>query len=124
MLAGMMTKSATDLCAAVSVMDKNTWPTEIDPQYGEDQVRLLCTKFLVPFSNVKHSVRDYKESTESTMTGSLNILQNRNNTLPISTAICSSLRSRLTVQHRSSLLFISICGPPINLWQNLTYVTS
>ena len=88
MLARMMIESATDLCAAVSVMDKNTWPTEIVPQYGEDQVRLICTKFLVPFSDVKNSFRDYKESAESTMTGSLKTLQNRINTLPISTAAC------------------------------------
>jgi len=55
--------------------------------------------------------------------------------LPISTAecergfsgmnlICTPLRSTLTVCHMSSLLFVSIVGPPLNQWNPATYVNS
>jgi len=35
---------------------------------------------------------------------------------------CSSLRSCLTMQHMSSLLFISAVGPPLSVWQPREYV--
>jgi len=38
--------------------------------------------------------------------------------------ICSSLRSRLTVPHISSLMFVSLCGPPLESWQPSKYVKS
>ena len=38
--------------------------------------------------------------------------------------ICSSLRSRLTVPHISSLMFVSLCGPPLESWQPSEYVKS
>jgi hypothetical protein len=55
--------------------------------------------------------------------------------IPVSTAacergfsrmnlICTNLRTRLTVKHISSLMFISLSGPPISIWQPLPYVKS
>jgi hAT family C-terminal dimerisation region len=56
-------------------------------------------------------------------------------TLPVSTAacergfskmnvVCSPLRSKLTVGHMSSLMFISIVGPPVLEWKPTSYVHS
>ena len=59
------------------------------------------------------------------------------NTIPVSTAacergfskmnirpICSPLRTRLTVKHTSSLMFVSLSGPSIMLFEPLKYVKS
>ena len=60
-------------------------------------------------------------------------LLNRINTIPISTAecergfsrmniVCTPLRSRLTVKHLSSLMFVSLTGPPLRVWKPLPFV--
>jgi len=38
--------------------------------------------------------------------------------------ICTPLRTCLAVENISTLLFIAIVGPPLNLWQPLPYVKS
>ena len=103
------------------------------PEYGECEVKFLANKFGMAFQHVKHAFREYRDSygasTPSAMLGLLNCV----NTIPVSTAecergfskmnvICSSLRSRLTVPHTSSLMFLTLCGPPVQLWQPLKYV--
>ena len=134
MRARMMPNTGKELCSAVSVLDKNNWPAEIDPLYGEQSLRYLCDKFSVSFSEVKICFRDYKDGHDN-INGALKKLSNRVNTLPISTAackrgfskmniVCSSLRSQLSIEHMSALLFISICGRPQHLWQPLPYVKS
>jgi hypothetical protein len=37
---------------------------------------------------------------------------------------CTPLRSQLTVEHMSTLLFISVTGPPLEDWNPLPYVRS
>ena len=125
MRARMMPNTEKELRTAVSVLDKNNWPAEIDPLYGEQSLRYLCDKFSVSFSEVKICFRNYKDGHDN-INGALKKLSNRVNTLPISTAACergfskmnivsSSLRSHLLIEHISALLFISICGPPQHL---------
>ena len=61
------------------------------------------------------------------------VLLNCVNTIPVSTAecergfskmnvVCSSLRTRLTIM--SSLIFVSLCCPPVHLWEPLKFVKS
>jgi len=38
--------------------------------------------------------------------------------------ICNDLRTRLTVEHISELMFIKINGPPLHLWKPEVYVKS
>jgi len=56
-------------------------------------------------------------------------------TLPVSTAdcergfsrmnvICDELRSTITVQHLSTLMFVSLVGQPLHLWNAEPYVRS
>jgi len=83
----------------------------------------------------KAAYRDFKECGGKTTNLVLQSLLNRVNTIPVSTAecergfskmniVCSPLRTRLTVSHMSALLFISLNGPPVKLFNPLQYVKS
>jgi len=121
------------LSRATEVLNPLALPADMSPEYGECEVKFLANKFGMAFQHVKHAFREYRDSygasTPSAMLGLLNCV----NTIPVSTAecergfskmnvICSSLRSRLTVPHTSSLMFLTLCGPPVQLWQPLKYV--
>jgi len=79
--------------------------------------------------------RDFKDSEGKVIPESLKKVMCLINTIPVSTAecergfsrlslICISLRSLLTVKHMSSLMFLSLSGPPLALWKPLSYVKS
>jgi len=136
MAARLLPDSEKDLCNALAVLDPSTWPKDmISTEYGETEVRLLCDKFSLSFSDIKFSYRIYKDSKGMVKNQALLTLLNRVNTIPVSTAecergfskmniVCTSLRSRLTVKHLSSLMLISLSGPPLRLWKPLSYVKS
>ena len=104
--------------------------------FGESDVRFLCSKVGSNFRNLTLAYRDYRDSRGTvTAAASLKTLMNCVATIPVSTAacergfsklnvICSSLRSRLTVPHISSLMFITLCGPLLRSWEPLKYVQS
>ena len=90
---------------------------------GKVVPRSNSNKKLMGTSSQAHSIHELKR------------LQNCIETIPVSTASCergfskmnivsTALRTRLTVQHMSSLMFISINGPPLSMWQPLKYVKS
>lgn len=98
-------------------------------------VRLLCTKFGVAFRDLKFAFREYRDSRGKAIAPCVRVLLNCVNTIPVSTAecergfskmnvVCSSLRTRLTVPHMSSLIFVSLCCPPVHLWEPLKFVKS
>lgn len=98
-------------------------------------VRLLCTKFGVAFRDLKFAFREYRDSRGKAIAPCVRVLLNCVNTIPVSTAecergfskmnvVCSSLRTRLTVPHMSSLIFVSLCCPPVHLWEPLKLVKS
>ena len=85
------------------------------------------------FRDLKGAFRDYRDTRGKTVTPAVLALLNCVNIIPVSTAecergfskmnvICSSLWTRLTVPHNSSLMFVSFCGPPVHLWQPVKYV--
>src|SRR6218665_646489 len=98
-------------------------------------LKLLCAKFGLSFSDLKFAYRDFKDSRGSIISNELLKLKSVINTIPVSTAacergfskmniICSPLRTRLTVKHTSSLMFVSLSGPPVMLFEHLKYVKS
>jgi hypothetical protein len=135
MSARLMPESDKDFCRAVDILDKSNLPAEMSPEYGEAQVKLLCNKFGFSFSEIKTAFRTFKDTNGNVVPAVLKRLQNCIETIPVSTASCergfskmnivsTALRTRLTVQHMSSLMFISINGPPLSMWQPLKYVKS
>ena len=90
-----------------------------------------CGKFGLSFRDVKLAYREHRDSHGASSSTNIKTLLNCVSTIPVSTAacergfskmnvMCSSLRSRLTVSHISSLMFISLCGPPLHIWQPVT----
>src|ERR1043165_5863459 len=97
----------------------------------------MCERFHCDFSQVKSAFRDFKDGHGEALSirNPLRDLLNGVGTVPVSTAacergfskmnlICTSLRSQLSTEHISSLMFISINGPPLAVWQPLPYVQS
>lgn len=119
-----------DIC----ILDKNTWPQSIDVRYGEEQVKNICNRFLLNTEKAIHGFRAYVEEDSNHKTLLLE-LNNCIKTLPCSTAecergfsllnlICNDLRSRLTIEHISYLMFVKLNGPPLHLWSPESYVKS
>ena len=106
------------------------------PEYGESELKIVSSKFVVSCgSNLKDAYRDFKDSKDSVIKPLMQALLSRIGTLPISTAayergfsrmnvVCSPLRSTMTLDHMSSLMFISIVGPPVLGWKPTCYVQS
>jgi hypothetical protein len=135
MVARMIPESEKSLSTCIEVLDVGKIPLELSPEFGEQQLKTLCIKFAVNFREVKVAYRDFKETRGSVVQPALQQLLNAINTIPISTAecergfskmnlVCNTLRSRLTVKHMSSLMFISLTDPPLARWQPLPYVKS
>ena len=124
------TKSSTckqqyeDLMRQFGVLDETTWPSEIPPGFGEDEVTELCTRFSLPRVLTVNAFRDYVDDGGRRMPADLNPLVNCTRIIPCSTAECergfshmniivSDTRSKLLVSHVSSLMFIKLHGPPL-----------
>lgn len=133
----LLGKTETNLFADISVLDATLLPStcDISPEHGEVELRNLCQKFGLAFSDVKADYREFKETRGKVVKASLLKLLNRINTIPVSTAecergfskmniVCSSLRSQLSIKHMSSLMFISLNGPPLEQWEPSRYVKS
>ena len=133
--ARLLPDTEQELCNAMLSLDSHSFVENMPPEFGEEDVRKLCDKFCINFSDLKQDYREYKETNGKTILPGLRILINSVNTVPVSTAecergfsklniVCSSLRSKLTVNHLSSLMFISMCGPPVSQWEPQKYVSS
>ena len=131
-----MPDSDSVLVQCVQTLLPNTWPSAVCVEYDETQLKEACHLFLVPHtSQLKNEYRDFKDSRGEEIGPSLRRLLSSVHSLPISTAecerglsrmnlICTPLRSALTIRHMSSLLFVSIVGPPLMQWNPTTYVNS
>jgi len=122
----LLPESEKPLCRAAEVLDVATVVTPVPPEFGETQLRTICIKFDLCFSEAKNAYRDFKESAGTVVTDSLKKVLNLIDTIPVSTAecergfsrmnlVCNSLMSRLSVKHMSSLMFIGLSGPPLAL---------
>jgi hypothetical protein len=129
----MLPDSEKSLVEAMAILFPATWTDILAPDHGESELKLLAGKFLVPYSaDLKQAYRDFKESKGNDVPPPMQRLITAVVTLPISTAacergfskmniVCSPLRSVLTVPHMSSLLFLSMVGPPVIEWNPLPY---
>jgi len=83
-----------EISNAVEILNAANWATELSPAFGEQEVKFMCDKFRLSFSNLKHDFRDYKDSGGEQHAVNINLRQLFNciATVPISTA--GRLRTR------------------------------
>jgi hypothetical protein len=124
------------LCDLLNIILPNQWPDAVSPEYGENELKLLCDKFSMEYNApLKNDYRDFKNSKGSVTGHNLNRFINVIESLPVSTAecergfsrmniICTPLRSSISVNHMASLMFLSIVGPPLHLFTPDMYVKS
>jgi len=115
----LLPESEKALCKAVEVLDVTAVANEVPPEYGDTELKLLCKKFGLGFSEAKNAYRDFKESGDKVLADSLRKVMHFVDTILVSTVecergfsrmnlVCTNLRSRLSVKHTSSLMFIAV----------------
>ncbi|XP_022182073.1 E3 SUMO-protein ligase KIAA1586-like [Myzus persicae] len=117
----------------ISIIDKTTWPSNVDIRYGEKEIKRLCQRFMLNKDNAINGFRVYLDSNglQNTIVELVNCIK----TFPCSTAdcergfsllnlICTDLRNKLTVSNIANLMFLNINGPPLNQWNPEEYVKS
>lgn len=119
----------------LSVLNPDNWPAEMEVDYGEEQLRLLCRRFGLHYSTARDAFSDFKDSGGRKIPLDLHPLMNAINTIPVSTAECErgfsamnvifgDHRAKLLIKHVSALMFVKLHGPPLQQWQPLRYVKS
>lgn len=117
----------------IQILNKNTWPRDVDIRHGENEIQRLGRRFLLNTSVLVQEMRHFIHT--GTMNEEITELNMLIKTLPVSTAecergfslmniICSDLRSKLTIKNISNLMFININRPPLNIWNPTKYVSS
>jgi hypothetical protein len=125
----------TTLVAQLAVLDPNYWPNEMHTNYGEDEVRKLCSRFTLPYADMRDAFCDFKDKAGVKVPTALQPLINCATVIPISTSECERgfshmnlimgpERSMLLIQHVSALMFIKLNGPPVVQWNPDCYVKS
>ena len=84
----LLPDSEKALYKATEVVDANTWPSALPSEFGDIDVRVLCCKFGLPYSDVKTEYHDYKKRGGDTKSILMKYLVYRINTVPVSTAEC------------------------------------
>jgi len=115
----------------ITVLDKSTWPVDIDIRYGEEEVK----RFMLNKNDALNELRVNIDEDKNPQDVFLE-LNNCIKTFLCSTAeyergfsvlnlICTDFRSTLTITNISNLMLINIkYGPPLNLWSPESYVKS
>ena len=131
-------KSPTDqtiystLLSEFNVLNKDSWPIEHQPGYGESEIESLCTRFGLHEALHVNAFCDYYENVGTLVPPDLKPLNNCIQLIPCSTAECErgfshmnvildDRRSRLLISHISALLFIKLNGPPLSRWDPSEY---
>lgn len=118
----------------ITVLDKSTWPANVDIRYDEEEIKRLCKRFMLNKNNAINGLRQYIHEDKNPQ----DVFPELNNcvkTFPCSTAecergfsvlhlICTDLRSTLSMTNISNLMLININGPPLHLWNPESYVKS
>ena len=125
-----------ELLNQIDVLNYQKWPSSLSSPWplGEEKLENLCTRFKLNFKNAQNGFRDYidYEGGEN-IPAELKPIITCINTLPVTSADCergfstmniimTDLRNSLLMQHVSSLMFISLVGPPLHLWDPLPCV--
>ncbi|KAJ8885301.1 hypothetical protein PR048_011498 [Dryococelus australis] len=114
------------LLKELKVIERDQWPSEKPPGFGEIEIERLFRRFKLTASNIKNGSRVSKE---------LNLLFNC-----IKLIICCSTKCergfsqinfiilptlyRITIPHVSILMFVKLHGPTLREWNAEPYVTS
>lgn len=131
------TKLYSQLSDVSQLLDPFNWDSSIDEaRYGEDKVAAVSDFFGLDSHLVLCEFRSFKvcRGTINSLS-ELGLLQKTLNTIPVSTADCErsiSCMNLVVTKHRnsidtsnvSSLMFISIVGPPPRLFRPAKYVKS
>lgn len=124
------------LCQAIQSLEPTSFiPSSMFPEFGEADVKLLCTRFNLSFSEIKKRLPRFQRCPWKSGTS---WYQSVKKFCEHTTCEHSRVRKRLqqdehhmlqpklklTVHHMSSLIFVSLCGPPVTQWEPLKYVQS
>ena len=120
----------------IDCLNPERWPPDIATEitYGDDEVRSLCRRFSLPEMSTVEGFRQYKDEGGKILPDDLRKLRDALNTLVVSAADCerafssmniilTACRYSLSVDTLASLMFIAICGPPIELFKPDSYVS-
>ncbi|CAH2276051.1 Hypothetical predicted protein [Pelobates cultripes] len=112
------------------------WTINVDSPWFEGEVKLeqLCKRFRLSYASICEGFRDYIDNGGAEIPENLKPVVTAVNSLPVTYGDCergfstmnlvmSPIRSGLGIERLSSLLFISLIGPPVHLWDPLPYVT-
>ncbi|CAI6373966.1 unnamed protein product [Macrosiphum euphorbiae] len=101
----------------IQILNKCTWPKDVDIRFGEEKIKYLTQRILINTDTAIRGMRKFVDNNTIVINEELKKLDVLVKTLPVSTAecergfslmnlICSDLRSRLTIQNISNLMFI------------------
>ena len=119
----------------ISVLEKDYWPDEIPPNYGEAEIASLCKRFRLSSHSTINAFRDYVEDHGRHIPQDLHPLLSCSQVIPVSTAECergfshmnliiTTTRSRILINHVSALMFVKLHGPPLVQWNPEPYAIS
>ena len=122
------------LIRQIDTINPEKWPSDVESPWiaGEQQLKSLCERLQLPFEYTKRAFRDYIDD-PLVVPNHVNMLKKTIDTLPVTSADCergfsqmnlidSKLRNKLTVQHVSDLIFVSLVGPPLSKFRPEKYV--
>jgi hypothetical protein len=81
--AQMQPDAQKELSQATQALDYSLFPSELSPEFGESDVKVVCAKLGLLFA-----YRDFKESRGCRISNELLKLKSVVNTIPVSTAAC------------------------------------
>ncbi|XP_063302262.1 E3 SUMO-protein ligase KIAA1586-like [Pelobates fuscus] len=124
------------LVSEIDILNSQRWPINVDSPWFEGEVKLeqLCKRFRLSYASICEGFRDYIDNGGAEIPENLKPVVTAVNSLPVTSGDCergfstmnlvmSPIRSGLGIERLSSLLFISLIGPPVHLWDPLPYVT-
>ncbi|XP_065640484.1 E3 SUMO-protein ligase KIAA1586-like [Hydra vulgaris] len=123
-----------NLIKNLQIFDKPQWFADQDPCFGDNDIRQLAKTLNICEITAVQGFRDYISTGDCNKTpNDLQPLRTATNTLIVSTAECersfstiniilSSLRNSLLIKTVSSLMFISLVGPPFTHFDPKDYV--
>ena len=86
------------IIAQLAISNPNNWPSEMEIDFGEEEIRQLCRQFRLYFSKVRDAFSDFKDSGGRSIPNNLKPLLNSVDTIPaISTNECERGFSAMNV---------------------------
>jgi hypothetical protein len=126
--------SYDQLLRHLEILNRDTFPENPPPRYGEVEISALCAKFDLDERGAINGFRDYLDDRQSRPSALLPLLR-ACDTLACSSAECergfsllnlilTPLRNQLLIENVASLMFVNLNGPPLKMWNPLPYVKS